>query len=177
MSPNSQQHLEPIFSLIEPVVEASGHRLYDIQHNGGTLAVLVQSENDLGVDELSLLSRSVSVVLDEHDPIPGRYTLEISTAGVERRLHQVGHFAGAIGEIVSIRTTPAGDGRRRIVGSLVSVEDGLLTVQDSESGIVTIPLDEIEKARTVFEWGPTPKPGSQPGKKEPTHKHEGGSQK
>jgi ribosome maturation factor RimP len=177
MSPNSQQHLEPIFLLIEPVVEASGHRLYDIQHNGGTLAVLVQSENDLGVDELSLLSRSVSVVLDEHDPIPGRYTLEISTAGVERRLHQVGHFAGAIGEIVSIRTTPAVDGRRRIVGSLVSVEDGLLTVQDSESGIVTIPLDEIEKARTVFEWGPTPKPGSQPGKKEPAHKHEGGSQK
>ena len=177
MSSNSQQHLEPIFSLIEPVIEASGHHLYDIRHNGGTLAVLVQSENALGVDELSLLSRTVAVVLDEHDPIPGRYTLEVSTPGVERRLHHVDHFIGAIGEIVSIRTTPGMNGRRRIVGTLISADDGLLTIEDSESGLVSIPIDEIEKARTVFEWGPTPKPGSQPGNKEPKTKHEGGSHK
>jgi len=175
MSSNSQQHLEPIVSLIEPVIEASGHHLYDIRRNGGTLAVLVQSENPLGVDELSLLSRTVAMVLDEHDPIAGRYTLEVSTPGVERRLHHVGHFIGAIGEMVSIRTTPGMDGRRRIVGKLISANDGLLTIEDSESGLVTIPIDEIEKARTVFEWGPTPKPGSQPGKKQPNTKHEGGS--
>jgi ribosome maturation factor RimP len=177
MSSNSQDHLEPIFSLIEPVIEASGHHLYDIRHNGGTLAVLVQSENALGVEELSLLSRTVSVVLDEHDPIPGRYTLEVSTPGVERHLHHVDHFIGAIGEIINIRTTPGMNGRRRIVGNLVSVEDELLNVEDPESGLVSISIDEIEKARTVFEWGPTPKPGSQLGKKEPKTKHEGGSQK
>ena len=41
MSMNSQHHLDVMFSLIKPVVEASGHQLYDIQHNAGTLAVLV----------------------------------------------------------------------------------------------------------------------------------------
>jgi ribosome maturation factor RimP len=46
------------------------------------------------------------------------------------------------------------------VGNLVSVEDELLNVEDPESGLVSISIDEIEKARTVFEWGPTPKPGS-----------------
>jgi ribosome maturation factor RimP len=69
------------------------------------------------------------------------------------------------------------NGRRRIAGTLISADDGVLTIEDSESGLVSIPIDEIEKARTVFEWGPTPKPGSPPGKKEPKTKHEGGSHK
>ena len=176
MSTNPQRNLEPIFSLIEPVVEASGHHLYDIQHNGGTLAVLVQSENALGVDDLSQLSRAVSVALDGDDPIPGRYTLEISTPGVERRLRHVGHFAGAIGETVNIRTIPGANGRRRIVGNLISVEDELLSIEEPESGIATIHIDEIEKARTVFKWGAAPKPGSRPGKTGSKHDHERGSQ-
>ena len=55
MNSDSQSHLEPIFSLLEPVVEASGHSLYDIHQNGGTLAVLVDSDDGLGVDDLSEL--------------------------------------------------------------------------------------------------------------------------
>ncbi len=86
-----------MFSLIEPVVEASGHQLYDIQHNGGTLAVLVDCGDGIGIEQLAQLSRSVSKVLDDHDPIPGRYTLEVSTPGVERRLRNESHFSGAIG--------------------------------------------------------------------------------
>ena len=77
MNSDSQSHLEPIFSLLQPVVEASGHSLYDIHQNGGTLAVLVDSDDGLGVDDLSELSRAVSVVLDEHDPIPGLSLIHI----------------------------------------------------------------------------------------------------
>ena len=118
----------------------------------------------------------VSVALDGDDPIPGRYTLEISTPGVERRLRHVRHFAGAIGETVNIRTIPGANGRRRIVGNLISVEDELLSIEEPESGIATIHIDEIEKARTVFKWGAAPKPGSRPGKTGSKHDHERGSQ-
>ncbi len=177
MNTESQSHLDPIFSLVEPLVEAAGHTLYDIQQNGGTLAVLVDNDDGLGVDELSGLSRSVSAVLDEHDPIPGRYTLEISTPGVERRLRQEKHFSGAVGETVNIRTNPGPEGRRRIVGTLLDVDGGVLTIDSSDLGATTLHLTEVEKARTVFEWGPAPKPGS-PGKKNGSNNnHKGGSQR
>ena len=129
----------------------------------------------VGVEELSQLSRSVSGVLDEHDPIPGRYTLEVSTPGVERRLRNESHFSGAIGETVNLRTTPEPDGRRRLVGTLVSVEGETLTIEDVNSGVTEVHMDQIEKARTVFEWGPAPKPGSQVGPKGSKHNHKGGS--
>ena len=177
MSMNSHHRLEAMFSLIEPVVEASGHQLYDIQHNGGTLAVLVDGHDGIGVEELAQLSRTVSTVLDEHDPIPGRYTLEVSTPGVERRLRNESHFSSAIGEVVNVRTTPEPDGRRRVVGTLLSFEDGALTIDDANSGVTEIPLTQIEKARTVFEWGPAPKPGNSTGSNGSKHNHKGGSQK
>ena len=175
MSMNSHQHLDAICSIIQPVVEASGYKLYDIQRNGATLAVLVEGSDGMGVEELSQLSRSVSGVLDEHDPIPGRYTLEVSTPGVERRLCNKSHFSGAIGEIINVRTTPEPDGRRRLVGTLVSLEDETLTIEDVNSGVTEVHMDQIEKARTVFEWGPAPKPGSQVGPKGSKHNHKGGS--
>ncbi len=175
MNTDSQSHLEPIFSLVEPLVEAAGHTLYDIQQNGGTLAVLVNSDEGLGVDDLSLLSRSVSAILDEHDPIPGRYTLEISTPGVERRLREEKHFEGALGEVVNIRTNPGPEGRRRIVGTLVDVDSGVLTVDTSDLGATIVPLTEVEKARTVFEWGPAPKPGASGKKNGSNNNHKGGS--
>lgn len=177
MNPDSQTHLEPIFSLVEPLVEAAGHDLYDIHQNGGTLAVLVDSEEGLGVDDLSGLSRSLSAALDEHDPIPGRYTLEISTPGVERRLRQEKHFVGAVGETVNIRTNPGPEGRRRVVGVLVAVEDGVLTIETSDLDASKVPLTEIEKARTVFEWGPAPKPGSSGKKNGSNNNHKGGSRR
>ena len=175
MSMTSHHQLDAMFSLIEPVVEASGHQLYDIQHNGGTLAVLVDCDDGIGIEQLAQLSRSVSKVLDEHDPIPGRYTLEVSTPGVERRLRNESHFSGAIGEIVNVRTTPEPDGRRRVVGTLVSVEGDTLTIDDANTGVTRIHLTQIEKARTVFEWGPAPKPGSTTGSNGLKHNHKGGS--
>ncbi len=141
------------------------------------MAVLVDGDEGLGVDQLAQLSRSVSKVLDEHDPIPGRYTLEVSTPGVERRLRNESHFSGAIGEIVNVRTTPEPDGRRRVVGTLVSVEGDTLTIDDANTGVTQIHLTQIEKARTVFEWGPAPKPGSTTGSNGLKHNHKGGSRK
>ena len=177
MNSDSRNHLEPIFSLVQPVVEASGHRLYDIHQSGATLAVLVDSGDGLGVDDLSERSRAVSVVLDEHVPIPGRYTLEISTPGVERRLRQEDHFTGAIGEIVNVRTNPGPDGRRRVVGTLLSVSNVLLTIECSDLGATEVHMSEVEKARTVFEWGPAPKPGAAATKNGSNNNHKGGSRR
>ncbi len=151
--------------LIEPLVTAAGYQLYDVQQNGGTLAVLVQGPGGVDIDELSGLSRQVSALLDEHDPIPGRYTLQVSSPGVERRLRRPDHYEGAVGELVTVRTLPGPEGRRRLVGELLRYDDGRLTIEDREIGEAIIGLDEIEKAKTIFEWGPSPKPGAKNGNK------------
>ena len=117
----------------------------------------------LALNKLSQLSRSVSKVLDEHDPIPGRYTLEVSTPGVERRLRNESHFSGAIGEIVNVRTTPEPDGRRRVVGTLVSVEGDTLTIDDANTGVTQIHLTKSKKLGPFLNGTPLQNPEVQLG--------------
>lgn len=150
--------LDAITDLVAPLVDDAGYELYDVQRNGGILSVLVQGADGIDIDELTALSRKVSATLDEHDPIPGRYTLEVSSPGVERRLRREDHFVGAIGETINIRTLAGPRGRRRIVGELSEVDGDILTVEDPDAGTVRLSINEIEKARTVFVWGPAPRP-------------------
>ena len=64
------------------------------------------------LDAIATATRAVSVVLDAHDPFPGkRYTLEVSSPGVERKLRTPKHFERAVGEKVSVRTSAGGQGR------------------------------------------------------------------
>jgi hypothetical protein len=96
------------------------------------------------------------------DPIAGQYTLEVSSPGLERALRRPQHFAGAVGSLVAIKTHPGVEGDRRVRGTLVASDDRSVTVAlaDGEPGATRVlALDQIERARTVFEWGPAPKPG------------------
>jgi ribosome maturation factor RimP len=150
-----------VSELVEPLLEARGAQLYDVVLGGATLQVLVAG--DLDLDALADLTREISAVLDEADPMPDRYTLEVSTPGLERTLRVAAHFTGAIGERVKIKTSPSTEGDRRI--------DGVLTAADDEGFVVDtgteqrrLSYGDVERARTVFEWGPPPKPVS-PSKK------------
>ncbi len=147
--------------LVEPLLEAHGADLYDVVHGGATLQVLVGGKIDL--DELAVITREISAALDEADPMPDRYTLEVSTPGLERTLRTPVHFAGAVGERVKVRTHPSTEGDRRT--------DGVLTAADDEGFVVDTGTEQrrlsyadVERARTVFEWGPQGKPVS-PSKK------------
>ena len=73
-----------VSELVEPLIQAHGADLYDVVHGGATLQVLVAGQVDL--EELAVLTREISDVLDDADPMPDRYTLEVSTPGLERTL-------------------------------------------------------------------------------------------
>jgi ribosome maturation factor RimP len=147
-----------IAQLLRPVVEAADLELYDVEDAGPTLRVLVDGEGGVGIDRLAELSRTVSMALDLDDPIPGHYTLEVSSPGLERRLRRREHFERAVGSPVSVRTTPGPEGRRRVQGTLVAVDGSGIRV-DTDGSEVDLSFDEIDTARTIFEWGPAPKPG------------------
>src|SRR3546814_15533308 len=104
-----------VHEIIAPLVEAAGLDLYDLELAGGVLRVLVDREGGADIDAISKLTRATSRALDEHDPIAGSYTLEVSTPGLERQLRTPQHYAGAVG------TTVKGERKSVVQGKGVSV--------------------------------------------------------
>ena len=148
--------LDDVRALVAPVVEGISLQLYDVEYNGGILRVLVDGDEGVDIGTIQDLSRRISKLLDEADPISGRYTLEVSSPGLERKLRTVEQFTGALGEQVSVKLMPGTEEPRRRRGALVEVGDGRITLVENDER-VTVLLDSISSARTVFEWGPADK--------------------
>jgi ribosome maturation factor RimP len=144
---------------LTPVLEARGLDLVDVELRGAQLTVFVDREGGIGLDELGDATRDVSAALDDIDPLPGRYTLSVSSPGLERRLRTPAHFARAVGETVTIRIDAGTADVRRITGTLEGADDSGCTVSGPElpDGGMRVAYDQIERARTVFEWGPQPR--------------------
>jgi ribosome maturation factor RimP len=145
-------------ALVEPLVAEAELSLYDLELAGGVLKVLVDAPGGADIDAISRLARLVSRALDEHDPIEGRFTLEVSSPGLERPLRTPAHFAGAIGTSIKIKTRPGVEGDRRVDGDLLAADDATVTVRSSDGADRTLLYDDIERARTTFEWGAPEKP-------------------
>jgi ribosome maturation factor RimP len=149
---------------VAPVVGALGLELVELELRSGLLRVVVDSEGGVDLDTIALATRQVSGLLDQLDLIPGnRYTLEVSSPGLERPLKTPSQFSRAVGEEVLVRTLPSAGLDRRIRGRLY--EAGPEGVVVSGEGLpeegVRIAYADIERARTVFDWGPAErqKPG------------------
>ena len=144
---------------LSPVVAARGLELVDVEMQGTQLTVFVDREGGVGLDELGEATKDVSAALDRIDPMPGRYTLTVSSPGLERRLRTPAHFARAVGETVTVRVDAGTADVRRLTGTLASADETgcTLTGADVPDGEVRISYDHIERARTVFEWGPAPR--------------------
>lgn len=148
--------------LVEPIAADLGLDLYDLEHRGGTVRITLDtppgSDSGVTLDQLALATRLVSKELDAHDPIPSRYTLEVTSPGVERALRTPAHFRREAGKLVAVRLRDVEAAERRVRGTIVAADDEAVTLDvDGESH--TIHYDQIDRARTVFEWGPAPKPG------------------
>lgn len=150
--------LEHFASLVEPIADDFGVELVDIESLQGVVRVVIDEPDGLNSQTLVDVTKAISRMVDAEDPISGRFTLEVSSPGVERPLKQPTHFRRAIGEAVSIKTMPEVDGDRRVEGKLTAADDEGITVT-GDHGTRTLRYGEIRTARTTFEWGPGPKPG------------------
>lgn len=153
--------------LIEPIASDLGLDVYDLEHRGGTLRLTLDtpagSNNGVTLDVLALASRLVSKELDQHDPIPSRYTLEVTSPGLERALRLPVHFRRETGKLVAIRLSDVEAADRRIQGTIIAADDDCVTVRVADDSERVIDYGRIDRARTVFEWGPQPKPGAKDG--------------
>ena len=146
--------IDRVRELVAPLAEAASVELYDVEHNGGTVRVLVDADGGIDLEAISRLSRSVSRALDDHDLIPGRYTLEVSSPGLERPLRTPEHFRRAAGSEVRVKTCAGFDGPRRLSGILEAVADDGVAVRASDGEVCRIAYEQLASARTVFDWGP-----------------------
>ena len=151
---------EELFALLAPVLADFTLELIDVEVRSGVVLVTVDGEGGVDLDALTQANRAVSNVLDEHDPFPGRYTLEVSSPGVERPLRTPDHFARAVGEKVTVKTRPQVEGDRRLTGTLVSSDDeGLvLRIEDDPVGDRRLGYADIDRARDGLRMGPRPAP-------------------
>ncbi|MCB0971445.1 MAG: ribosome maturation factor RimP [Acidimicrobiales bacterium] len=146
--------------LVAPIVDDAGASLYDLDFQGGVLRVTIEHPEGVDLGLIGGLSREISRSLDEADPIAGRYTLEVSSPGLERRLRRPEHFAGAVGSPVTLKLRAGVEGDRRVRGTLVAADDTTVTIAaDDPHDTRVVAQADIDRARTTFEWGPTPKPG------------------
>ena len=82
----------------------------------------------MSIDDCEAVSRPVSDLLDEKDPIPGSYTFEVSSAGLERVLRRPEHFASCMGRKVDVKLYRPLEGKREFAGLLEGYQDGAVTV-------------------------------------------------
>jgi len=150
--------VERVRSSVAPLLADLGLEIYDIEHAGGVLRISVDKTGGVDLDSIALATRVVSRQLDHDDPIPGRYTLEVTSPGIERPLRTPEHFERAVGQVVNLRTHPEAEGDRRARGELLAVAADGITVRLEDGTERTIRFEDIERARTVFEWGPGASP-------------------
>jgi ribosome maturation factor RimP len=149
--------VERVREIVEPLLARHSLEVYDIELAGSQLRITIDrpsgSTEGLDLDAIAQATRLISLALDEHDPIEAKYTLEVSSPGLERALRTPAHFSRAVGSVVTVKTRAGVDGERRVRGVLAAAGDDGVTVDDRH-----LRYDEIDKARTVFEWGPSEKP-------------------
>jgi ribosome maturation factor RimP len=146
---------EKIEKLIGPIVDELGYELVRVQMQGGarraTLQIMAERRDRTAmlVEDCARLSRAISAVLDEADPITEEYLLEVSSPGIDRPLMKRADYERFLGHDVKLEMTIPVNGRKRFQGAMSAIEgDNLLL--NSESGAVSLPLASIKSAKLIL---------------------------
>ena len=153
---------EVLWGLIEPWLGAEGLELDDLElkgtGGGQLLRVIVDGEQGVDLDRLADLSHGISRLLDSEIDIEGPYQLEVSSPGLERVLRRPRHYEKSVGREVHIKARISGT-TVVVRGQLVSADDASFEVDGEDGTTHRFAYADIVKARTVFRWERSPKPG------------------
>lgn len=151
---------ERVRALVMPIIADLGLDLYDFEYAGGVVRVTLDKPGGVDLEAIALATRLISREMDHVDPISGRYTLEVSSPGLERNLRTPSHFQRIVGWTVNVRTHASVEGDRRAQGVLSAADhDGIIVTFTKGKELLErrLAYGDIERARTVFEWAKTEK--------------------
>ena len=144
---------ERLTALAEPAAATGGVELVDVEVRGQRgrrlVRVVVDADGGVDVERLTLLSRAIGDRFDADDVVEGRYTLEVTSPGVDRPMRTPRDFARNLGRPVRITRTD-GD-PRELEGVLQAVDDDAVVVGTGDDD-VRVPLASVERGRVVLPW-------------------------
>jgi ribosome maturation factor RimP len=152
---NNNKTLNVIEQIINPKLVELGIELVDIQYTreGGRwfLRIFIDQPTGIGLEDCQLVSESIDPLLDEYDPIPHAYTLEVSSPGLDRPLKKPADFARFAGEHVKLTTFAPVEGRRKFKGKIIAAENHSITL-DVQGDKFVLPFEQVASARLSPEF-------------------------
>jgi ribosome maturation factor RimP len=139
------------------VAVSEGMEIVEVEVKGGGASRFVRISIDKpeGVThgDCELVSQQVGTILDVEDVVPGgRYTLEVSSPGVERKLLKLHDYTRFQGKKAKVTLREPVDGRRSWEGTLAGIEDGLIRLDVEGGNPLRFPFEQVQKAHLKFEW-------------------------
>ncbi len=140
---------QQLLDALTPRAEAEGVEVVTVQVVGArkapTIRVFIDTPDGVSFDELSSAQAWINDIMDELDPFPGAYMLEVSSPGIDRPLRTIEHFARFVGETAVVKTTEPCEGRSSWTGTIASAQNGIVELEVDGSS-VQIPLTTIKRA-------------------------------
>ena len=142
--------------LVAEAVEGQGYELVEVElkgsGNNSVLRVYIDKPGGISHSDCGLVSEQVGTVLDVEDVIPYKYTLEISSPGLDRKLVRNSDYTRFEGKLAKIQTRIPLQHQKVFKGRLKGLRDGSVLLELQDGSEMAIPLDVIQDARLVFEW-------------------------
>ncbi|MDP3669702.1 MAG: ribosome maturation factor RimP [Telluria sp.] len=146
---------ERLTRLIEPALEALGYELVLLEFStglrSGTLRLYIDRPEGIALEDCESVSREIAALLDVEDPIQKAYQLEVSSPGLDRPLVKPEHYQRFLGEKVRLQLLAPVSGRKRLLGTLLSIEAGQVTVE-VDGQRFEVALTDIDRARLVPDY-------------------------
>ena len=154
-SPRLMVDLETIREMAERVATSEGLHLVDVELKGGNsnqlLRVFIDKPGGVSHADCALVSEQLSAMLDVEDIFPGRYVLEVSSPGLDRKLTRPSDYTYFVGRRARVVLKEAADEQRVLEGRLAGFENGRVRLDLGERGVQDLDLNNIRKAQLVVE--------------------------
>jgi ribosome maturation factor RimP len=143
-----------IEEILKPLLEDLGYELWGCEYlsqgKHSLLRLYIDKEEGIRVEDCELVSKQVGAILDVEDPIPGYYSLEISSPGIPRPIFYKEQYKRYLGHDIKIKLFKPIKGSRKFSGTIVTVSDEILTLKVGEE-LLEVPFPHIVKANLIGE--------------------------
>lgn len=142
--------------IIEPIVNDLGYevvRILTIGDSNPTLQIMIEHNDynkEITVDDCATVSRALSTMLDEEDPIENKYVLEISSPGLDRPLTKLEHFKRYKDYMIKLETIEMIEKRKRFKGLIKNVSSDNIITLEMDGALYSIAFDNIAKAKIII---------------------------
>lgn len=141
--------------LLRKIIEDLGYDLYDVEYlkegKEYHLCIYIDKESGIDISDCEKVNEVINPVLDKEDYINNQYFLEVSSAGLERKLRKKEHYEKQIGKKIEVNLYSKVDDKKNIQGILREYDKDFLVLQ-TENKEIKIDIEKVSGAKSVFDW-------------------------